>query len=172
MPRAFHQCQQRRAYDLKAPHLGWLGWLMPWSALSLWACLSLLQGGLGVREQPCGWMGHSFYLRLYCVCIPGAFRAWHKHPTPQSHERASIQTSQDFLADEVQPGDLILVAEGQNPSRTSSLPTPSPLSPRPGRLQAQQQRLERVWKDWKKKRRFGHRLVGGCGAVRFLELPE
>lgn len=174
VPRGFLSVSNAGPTSEKHPHPGHSRTVCAHGLLSLWACLSA-QEGWGSENSPAASDGTFVYLRLYCVCIPGAFRAWHQHPTPQASRRASIQTSQDFLADGEFSQETLFWLLSQNPSEQAvSPPTPSPLSPRPGRLQAQQQRLDVFGRTGRGDLATG--LLGGQQAwlvgVRFLELPE
>ena len=115
--------------------------LCPWSAF-LCGPVSLLRRAGGQRTA-LQLEGMFVYLRLYCVHILWAFRAQHQYPTPRARRRTSIQTSQDFLADGGSARGPYSGRWDQNPSEQAvSPPTPSPPSPHPGRLEAQQQRLD------------------------------
>lgn len=141
----------------KHPILGTTGQFVPMVCFSVGLSLLRRAGGrIALRLD-----GTFVYLRLYCVCIPGAFRAWHQHPTPPGQQKSihpnHARTS--WLMG-VQPGDLILVMLRSKSFRTSSLlPDPIPSVT----AQGDHKPSNRGWTclEGLEERRFGHRLVGG-----------
>lgn len=124
--------------------------------------LSLCSGGLGVREQPCGWRGCSFIsdCTVFTSHEHSGLSISTPHPGPgEEHPSKSARTSWLMGA---QPGGLILVAGVKILQNKQCIPRPHPLR---HLTQGDWKLSNRGWTclEGLEERRFGHRLVGGCG---------
>lgn len=161
MPRAFSVSATQGLRPEKHPHPGHNRTVCA-HGLLFSVGLSLCSGGLGVREQPCGWMGHSFIsdCTVFASQEHSGLGISTPHPRPaEEHPSKPARTS--WLMG-VQPGDLILVAEVKILQNKQSLPRPHPLC---HLAQGDCKLSNRGWTclEGLEERRFGHRLVGGCG---------
>ena len=143
------QCWHCRAYILRSPP-SWTQQdsLCPWSAF-LCGPLSLLRR-TGDQRTVLQLGGTFIYLRLYCVHIPGSFRACHQNPTLWARRRAFIQTSQDFLADGGSARRPLFWSLGSKSFRTGICSDPIPSVTSPREIGSSATEPGRIWKVWKR----------------------